>query len=769
MARRGGNVLRPGDINIPGVARDPGVKMRPNFVRLANRKDSRGAALEDLARAKGGKADSMRGLADRTRQSGTIVANAMGEVAQAQNLTADATLRAGNVVANAQQMFANSVSQIGNVFETLAKQRKAKEDETAVDRWDLNRTKRDIEFQQAEMENPNPKKLEGRALLDDTDARYNKHLDDVTAETEEQLGFSLSGDAKDKITALGYRARAQNMERVANAAHEQHVTTMFSEAQNDIIASEQQVGMDGDIGAGVARAEKIAERVNGVVSPTNYLAFKAAAKQGAYKQGIRYLLEKGDTESAKAIYGQLTGIAGEKASANVRLLIDAANQYAIPPEYMVAASHWETRGTFSSKIKPIGKDGKALSSAAGLGQLTGEMAKTYLGVGDASVAPASLQAQGWAKYTADHYRGLKAAFGRNPSYGELMLAQFVGFGRATRLLQAAYSGEGDQPISKFLPPEVIRNIGFKGSTVGEAVEYTDGIMQQSLEKVYAGGFMQGKEVAWNASSLPIDTAHELGGMISAYERAEAKDPDIRAAKDELVRTGVDLMYQDKLTKQWVEMNRNMLSPSDYKLFMKATMDPGSTRKTEPAEYLKLYDMADNDPAAAMDSLRDMYARDEIAKDDFKSLYARAQQNSNSARGRPYSTEIRDYVRKQLAPDEKAPKSHQARQLDALFAYDDWLENNPKATREEIRKHAEVIVGDYRKIRYTTGVTELPPPRYVSVPRDRIDETAIATAKAKLIEEVKKGVANGGLTEKDAAEQAAILRRWEDLLKYRDKP
>jgi hypothetical protein len=261
-----------------------------------------------------------------------------------------------------------------------------------------------------------------------------------------------------------------------------------------------------------------------------------------------------------------------------------------------------------------------------------------------------------------------------------------------------------------------------------------------------------------ASLDPLERAQ----LRSDVDRALKQDPDLDLLRKEIAKTGYDMLMDDKMDAGWLEANRDILTVSDYKAFLRGLQPGGTSRKMEPSEYLRLFDLADNDPQTAMDELRDMYGRDEIAKDDFKSLFSRANQNIKSTRGRPYSTEIRQYVRQQLAPSDRDPDWWRSRQLDAQFQFDDWLEANPTATREEIRKQAQVIIDDFRAIRYGRGVTELPPPRFVAKPREAIEDADLEISKAKVVEELKAGK----LTAKEAAEQAAILRRWFDLLKYR---
>lgn len=228
----------------------------------------------------------------------------------------------------------------------------------------------------------------------------------------------------------------------------------------------------------------------------------------------------------------------------------------------------------------------------------------------------------------------------------------------------------------------------------------------------------------------------------------------------ITKFGYDLLKDDKMTPEWIQANRDVLSVSDYKTFLRATAPGAQTRKTEPKEYLRLYDLVQSAPDQAKDELRSLYANEQIAKEDFNKLYNMAER---TIEGPSYDSEIRGYVKRLLQPEQDAPSSHYARQMDAMFAFDDWLENHPNARREEMRKAADEIVGDFKKIRYSSGITELPIPQNISKPRDKIEAADLEASKQKLIDALKAGE----IDEREAANQAALLRRWYAIIGDRD--
>ena len=748
--------LRPTDIPRPGVARDPGVRASPSTVQLARRKDPRGAAMEDVAAATRRTGQATGELAQRTARRGAVVSDAMRGQASALQQQGEVVSQSASIVAQAQVNFAKTLGGITDTFLAFAQQRQKAADQAYANRWELEEAKAVTPVMLEHLDTPG----EGASYIQEGDDKIAKVHEEVSKRVSADLGYEPSDVAKAQITALGFDKRANAARNLAVASNNRHVAKIVESTQTDILDVQKEAVASGDLGGSLAKVDDMASTLDGVLTPEQSKAFKKAARSMVYEGVVKGHLERGQTNVAEAIVGQLTGFSGEKSSVNHRLIVDAAKAEGVDPLVQLAISRFETGGTFSSKIRPMGKNGKPLSSAAGLFQMTSENARAYLGTDSAASASASTQAAGGAKFTKDHIRGLTQTLGRTPTPGEVYVAHLLGFGRAVRVLNA----DPDTSLTKLLPDEVIKNNHLTGKNVGDMLAWSQGIMQTNMEAVVGAGIIDGRKVDALEAGIPLDEAFQLSGIVESYKRAAARDPDIAEARKEISKTGYDMMFADKMDVKWLEANRDILGVSDYKAFLHSLQPGGTTRKTDPQEYLKLYDMANNDPATAADTLRDMYGRDEIARGDFDKLFSLAQKNQQ---GRSYSTELRDYVKKQLQPDEKSPKSAYARQLDALFSFDDWLEAHPGAKREEIRKESQTIVDDFRRIRYATGVTEMPPPRFVGVPREQIDSASLAIAKQKVIEELKKGVANGGLSEKDAAEQAALLRRWEELLKHRD--
>jgi hypothetical protein len=309
------------------------------------------------------------------------------------------------------------------------------------------------------------------------------------------------------------------------------------------------------------------------------------------------------------------------------------------------------------------------------------------------------------------------------------------------------------------------------------------------------------------ASMPEDVRQELiGGArheIKAIEKAQHSYETEMEKEDrqEITKAGYDMMREDdiaeaewrkadanasvtdwapvaggpwrsetpekpprQLNEEWLEANRDILNVSDYKAFSRAIAPDQVTKATPPKEYIRLLDMADNDPEEAIEEVRRQYGEGVISKDVFNKVLGRAEKNERSGSGRDYATEMRSYVSTQMTPDSDAPRSLYSRKLDALFSFDDWISANPDASREETRKQAQAVVDDFQKIRYASGVNSLPMPRFSMKTPETLDLPELEKAMAKTTGSLEKGMINT----RQAAEQAAIIRRWMDIIQYRDE-
>lgn len=242
------------------------------------------------------------------------------------------------------------------------------------------------------------------------------------------------------------------------------------------------------------------------------------------------------------------------------------------------------------------------------------------------------------------------------------------------------------------------------------------------------------------------------------EVTQAEEDLGRAARDELEREGFDLMLRDGLTKEWLEENRDEIGVSTYKTLARS-LAKGETEKTDEDTYVRLIEQADTDPQTAIQEAKDAYRQNRISKDVFKSVLSRAERTTKDETARPWAKDVRTFVRRSLDFGQFMTPAQKERQLNALFAFDDYIAANPKANREEVMKGAKEIVADYRKARAAGARSELPLPQFASKPREGYTLQDIEADKAKLKQKLK----SGDITSSEAEAQAKILMQWEKAL------
>ena len=305
------------------------------------------------------------------------------------------------------------------------------------------------------------------------------------------------------------------------------------------------------------------------------------------------------------------------------------------------------------------------------------------------------------------------------------------------------------------------NVGRLADAIEKLASHNKGINARRRKKEAAviRASADFKDIDVNNTRKLVDFAQSEASRVE-----KEQDKFIRSASIDIRKDGYALAADDQLTREWVDANRDVLTVSDHRALLKATEPDTSTRKTDPREYLSLLDLVDADPVAAQNRVRDLYSADQIAKADFISITSKAEKRLGQAPTEKYDRDFSGYVRRTLAPKADAPKSHYSRQLDAVFAFEDWVEDNPKSDRDEMRAKADEIIQDFRKIRYPAGQLQMPRPAFL--PSDTpINAKTLEEARAKTIMKFKlinqKPLQAGEIAsnKRQLTSQLALIRQW----------
>ncbi len=253
-----------------------------------------------------------------------------------------------------------------------------------------------------------------------------------------------------------------------------------------------------------------------------------------------------------------------------------------------------------------------------------------------------------------------------------------------------------------------------------------------------------------------------GAATKAARVEEQNKKDAEAAKkladDELVRDGYDLIADDGLDAHWIEDNRESLTPAQYRTFQNALARQSKSTETDNKDYIDLFERAVKDPN--QDDVQDdaflLFSEGKLAKTDFNRIFALSR-STQRAEERPWLRDIRSTLSSRLAPLSRDDKDQYAQRQDGLFALDDWIEKNPNASRDEVKKKANEIA----KL-YTDGIdlrAKLDKPLYSTVGRTHIDQSALQIAAQKTLAAYKAGKLNRD----ELVRETTLLKKWQDTL------
>lgn len=244
--------------------------------------------------------------------------------------------------------------------------------------------------------------------------------------------------------------------------------------------------------------------------------------------------------------------------------------------------------------------------------------------------------------------------------------------------------------------------------------------------------------------------------------------DLRTSENNaIVMEGDDLLFDGELTEEWVEENKDELSPTNYRRFKRSLQpDAPAGRKEEPREYLRIEDMVDDNPEEALEEARDAFVSGRIGKASYNTLRTRAKQAmgdepENKPQQSPLVKSVRKNVSTRLKPRSNAHESEYVAQVEALEAFDDWVEKHPNASEEETRKFGDNLINETNKQRLDLGKRGLSLPMYIpavirpeAVTKQDIDEAMVRTQQA---------FDSGLISQRQFQDQAALLYRWTQVI------
>lgn len=245
----------------------------------------------------------------------------------------------------------------------------------------------------------------------------------------------------------------------------------------------------------------------------------------------------------------------------------------------------------------------------------------------------------------------------------------------------------------------------------------------------------------------LDSA--MRGKIAETNQREAMlEKQKKEVEQATTKNGDLLLAQGKLTPDWIESNRNILDPSDYRYFYNKLNggDEGSAPRNIPL-YADLRDRAGRGEDVRSDA-RAALQRGAIRVADYDRIIGETEQQRPGwyKRGAEYIKSMSGISLMNPAPD--APQAYAAMK----DQWDDWSQEHPNATDREAQSAYQDLVS-HNMLVQRAG---LPLPRLLVGGRFAPD--LVASVKATM-----KAHDKGEMNDDDYAREMEVLQRWKRTL------
>lgn len=242
---------------------------------------------------------------------------------------------------------------------------------------------------------------------------------------------------------------------------------------------------------------------------------------------------------------------------------------------------------------------------------------------------------------------------------------------------------------------------------------------------------------------------EAGRIEREQEKFEKK------AQDEMSKAGDKLLAGGELTEQWVEDNRDTLSPEDHRYFYDKLSGAGEGR-TDPIVYSDLRTRASNGEDVRGEA-RTMLHKGQIKSSDYEKLVNRSEQNAGISNVPNVFSRGEKYIAQALRVSEVNDDPADAQRLAAaLDDWSEWMSTNPEASSSEARKSFMQIVDEYSMIKQRDFMLTKRRPKFAVGDRNSMDIQGT-------IDSTVEALQAGRITQDEFATQAQLIKEWENAM------
>lgn len=249
--------------------------------------------------------------------------------------------------------------------------------------------------------------------------------------------------------------------------------------------------------------------------------------------------------------------------------------------------------------------------------------------------------------------------------------------------------------------------------------------------------------------------------LSLEDRRDARaEAELKKIGDDTARQGYALYDSGGLTREWIDANRSVLSPTELEGFYRLVREGPAKADYEPAIVeleAALSDGEDISWMALQYLTGGMLTRETYIGYMSKNRSAMADTQPSS----PYKSG-REFIRMALDPgllSGAAQSIYRTGQARALLEFDNWAAANPGASRVDAIAQADAIVKAFQvvstdKIAIGTGL-----PKFYGGTRKDMTSEDLDTAE----DQVLAAVDSGAMTEEQGAQELAKIEAWRFIL------
>lgn len=281
---------------------------------------------------------------------------------------------------------------------------------------------------------------------------------------------------------------------------------------------------------------------------------------------------------------------------------------------------------------------------------------------------------------------------------------------------------------------------------------------QAIKKLLAGeyeGMSNERQMIWLEKANSASETR-LRKQIADQDRTRREADRLeKVAAEKASKAGDQLLYSGELTTDWVEQNRDILDPSDYRFYYKA-ITTGSEASTNVELYSDLRYRASNGEDVRQEA-RSAVQRFQLKVADYNTLVNRSEQNVGIADAPNWFKQGEQYFNRSFRTSDINPDPGQAQRLaNVLDDWTNWAIENPNATRADAMKVRDQLHQDYQLLNFDDILISTRKPQYIVGGYNSPDLDATDTKTLEAFE-------SGEITEAEFLEQSSIIQRWRDTI------